>query len=117
MANENLKRLHESLANKNIGFNRTLQEFESDMQDEYNRKELHASLNKIDKGFTRGYDDFSSDMGFVSTPQVSGVLAPEKPKDKNFAIVPEITMPSKSETANIPQNNAIVKPFNQIQRQ
>ena len=63
MNETNMQKLYGNLLNANVGFNRTYDEFVSDMQDEEKRKRLHGNLSKAIPGFTRTYDEFSADMG------------------------------------------------------
>ncbi len=72
MNETNMQKLYGNLLNANVGFNRTYDEFVSDMQDEEKRKRLHGNLSKAIPGFTRTYDEFSTDMGLPIGEQQSG---------------------------------------------
>lgn len=71
MNETNMQKLYGNLLNANVGFNRTYDEFVSDMQDEEKRKRLHSNLSKAIPGFTRTYDEFSADMGLPMGEQQS----------------------------------------------
>ncbi len=71
MNETNMQKLYGNLLNANVGFNRTYDEFVSDMQDEEKRKRLHGNLSKAIPGFTRTYDEFSADMGLPIGEQQS----------------------------------------------
>lgn len=71
MNETNMQKLYGNLLNANVGFNRTYDEFVSDMQDEEKRKRLHGNLSKAIPGFTRTYDEFSADMGLPMGEQQS----------------------------------------------
>lgn len=102
-----LKQVYNWARKKNSRFERTYEEFETDMKNEGSRKQFYGWLREYNPDFRRSYDEFNADMGFTPPKKKESTDVAELPSTPGeLPASPELTAQESSPLPATPQPDA-----------